>query len=201
MPTRTCVWSGRGIPPGGTRHVSHTKSSYTVIFIFIFSLSLLSLSIYLLSIYLSIYLLLLSSIYIKEKSCPSVCLSVTLLILLGLSISPYQLPNVKNPSSSSFKFVTASKCGDQLAFYRRLKTRKWRKLEQHSIENHSHMAQSVVQLTCIQEVAGSNPGGKQLFFWISILLQTRFLEFSFDITVTSHSKHASRRDLSEIERT
>ena len=26
------------------------------------------------------------------------------------------------------------------------------------------MAQSVVQLTCIQEVAGSNPGGEQFFF-------------------------------------
>ena len=111
-------------------------------------------------IYLSIY-----SIYIKEKSCPSVCPSVTLLIRLGLSTSPYQLSNIKNPSSSSFKFVTASKCGDQLAFYSRLKTRKWRKLEQHSIENHSHMAQSVVQLTCIQEVAGSNPGGEQIFFF------------------------------------
>ena len=115
---------------------------------------------------LSIYLL---SIYIKEKSCPSVCLSVclsvTLLIRLGLATSPYQLPNIKNPSSSSFKFVTASKCGDQLAYYSRLKTKKWRKLEQHSIENHSHMAQSVVQLTCIQEVAGSNPGGEQIFFF------------------------------------
>jgi len=26
------------------------------------------------------------------------------------------------------------------------------------------MAQSVVQLTCIQEVVGSNPGGEQIFF-------------------------------------
>ena len=136
------------------------------------------------------------SIYIKLKSCPSVCLSVTLLTCLGLSTLPYQLPNIKNPSLSSFKFVTASKCG---AFYSRLKTKKWRKLEQHSIENHSHMAQSVVQLTCIQEVAGSNSAGEQIFFWISILLQTRFLEFSFDNTVTSHSKHASKRDLSEIK--
>ena len=92
--------------------------------------------------------------------CLSVHLSVMLLTLLELSTSPYQLPNIKSPSSCSFKFVTASKCGDQLAFYSRLKTKKWRKLEQHSIENHSHMAQSVVQLTYIQEVAGSNPGGK-----------------------------------------
>ena len=97
---------------------------------------------------------------------------------LRLSTSPYQLLNTKNPSSSSFKFVSASKCGDQLAFYNHLKTKKWRKLEQHSIENHSHMAQSVVQLTCIQ-VAGSNPGGEQIFFWISILLQTRFFRIQF----------------------
>jgi len=57
-----------------------------------------------------------------------------------------------------------SKCGDQLAFYSRLKMKKWRKLEQRSIENHSHMAQSVVQLTSIQETVGSNPGGEQIFF-------------------------------------
>ena len=64
------------------------------------------------------------------------------------------------------------------------------------------MAQSVVQLTCIQEVVGSNPAGEQNFFFlISILLQTHFLEFSLDNTVTSHSKHASKWDLSEIERT
>ena len=91
----------------------------------------------------------------------SVCLSVTLLTHLGLSTSPYQLPKIKNPLPS---FVTTSKCGDQLAFYNHLKTKKWRKPEQHSIENHSHMAQSVVQLTSIQEVVGLNPGGEQIFF-------------------------------------
>jgi len=32
-------------------------------------------------------------------------------------------------------------------------------------------------------------------------LHTRFLKFSFDNTVTWHYKHASKRDLSEIERT
>ena len=89
-------------------------------------------------------------VYIYKGEILSICLSVTLLIRQGLSTSPYQLPNIKNTSSSSFKFVTVSKCGDQLTFYSRLKTKKWRKLEQHSIKNHSHMAQSVVQLTCIQ---------------------------------------------------
>ena len=126
-----------------------------------------------------------SSIYLyKQKSCPSLCLSFTLIIHLGLLTSPYQLPKIKNPSSPFFKFATASKCGDQLVFYSRLKTKKWRKFEQHSIENHSHMAQSVVQLTCIQEVPGSNPGVEQIYFWISMLSQTRFLEFNFDNTVS-----------------
>ena len=61
------------------------------------------------------------------------------------------------------------------------------------------MAQSVVQLTCIQEVAGSNPRGEQIFFFeISILLQTRFLEFSFDNIVTSHSKHTLKRSFSVV---
>jgi len=111
-------------------------------------------------------------------------LSVTLLTRLGLSTSPYQLPSIKRPFSSSFKFVTTSQCGDQLAFCSHLKTKKWRKLEQHSITNHSHIAQWVVQLTCIREVAGSNPGSEQFFSWISILFANTFLEFSFDNTVS-----------------
>ena len=120
---------------------------------------------------------------------------------LGLSVSPYQLPNIKNPSSSSFKFVTTSQCGEQLVFYSCLKMKKWRKLEQHSIENHSHIAQWVVQLTCIQKVMGSNPVGEQIFFEYQYILQARFLEFSFDNTVTSHSKHVSKWELSKIKRT
>ena len=127
--------------------------------------------------------LMLLSIYIyKAKNlsiCLSIHLSVTLLTRLGLSTSPYQLPNIKNPSSSSFKFVTTSKCGDQLAFYSRLKTKKWRKFEQHSIENHSDMAQSVVQLTCIQEVAGSNPAGEQIFFKNINTFANTFLKIQF----------------------
>ena len=63
---------------------------------------------------------------------------------------------------------------------------KWRKLEQHSIENHSHIAQWVEQLTCIQEVAGSNPAGEHILFQKAIL-------------VTWHSKNAQKRDLSKIK--
>ena len=63
------------------------------------------------------------------------------------------------------------------------------------------MAQWVEQLTCIQEVAGSNPAGEHIFFENQYFLHTRFLKFSFDNTVTWHYKHASKRDLSEIERT
>ena len=45
-----------------------------------------------------------------------------------------------------------------------LKTKKWRKLKQHSIENYSCMAQWVEQLTCIQEVVSLNPAYEQIFF-------------------------------------
>ena len=151
-----------------------------------------------------LYYILEQSIYIKLKShpsvCLSVCLSVTLLTRLELLTWTYQLPNTINPSSSYFKFVTASKCGDQIAFCSGLKTKKWRKLKQHSIENHSRMAQWVEQLTCIQEVAGSNPAGERIFFLRKSILfaYTFFLKFS---SVTWHYKHASKRDLSEIERT
>ena len=101
------------------------------------------------------------NLYIKLKS----CLSVTLITCLGLTKSTYQLPNTINPLSSYFKFATASERGDQIAFSSRLKTKEWRKLKQHSIENHSRMAQWVEQLTCIQEVAGSNPASEQIFFF------------------------------------
>ena len=62
------------------------------------------------------------------------------------------------------------------------------------------MAQWVEQPTCIQEVAGSNPAGGQIFSKIKTFWHARFLKFSFDNTVTWHSKHASKWDLSEIER-
>ena len=103
-------------------------------------------------------------IYIYKAEKLSVCLSVMPITHLGLPTSPYQLLNIINPSSSNFKFVTASEFGDQVVFCSRLKTKKWRKLEQHSIKNHSHMAQWLEQLTCIQEVVGLNPTGDQIFF-------------------------------------
>ena len=75
-------------------------------------------------------------IYIKLKSRPSVCPSITLINALGLLTSTYQLPNTIIPSSSYFKFVTMSECS---ALCSGLKTKKWRKLEQHFFENHSHL--------------------------------------------------------------
>ena len=64
-----------------------------------------------------------------------------LLTHLGLPASTYQRPYIINPSFFYFKFVTTSECGDQIVFCSGLKTKEWRKLEQNSIENHSHMAQ------------------------------------------------------------
>jgi len=62
------------------------------------------------------------------------------------------------------------------------------------------MAQSVVQLTCIQEVAGSNPGCKQNLFFLNInsYFANTFLEFNFDNTATSNSKDASKWDLGRV---
>ena len=45
------------------------------------------------------------------------------------------------------------------------------------------MAQWVEQLTCIQEVAGSNPGGEKIFFENQYFLRTRFLKFSCYLTL------------------
>ena len=134
--------------------------------------------------------------HIYKAKILSVCLSICLPVYhavthLGPSTSPYQLPNIKNPSSFSFKFVTASKYDDQLAFYSRLKTKKWRKLEQHSIENHSHITQLAVQLTCIQEIVGLNPGGEQIFFEY-LLLQTRFQHCFFTFQAHIEAKLNAR---------
>ena len=120
------------------------------------------------------------SIYIYKAEKPSDCLSVHHADNhLRLPTSTYQLLNIINPSSSYFKFVTASECSDQIAFCSGLNTKKWRKLKQYSIEYHSHMAQWVEQLTCIQEVAGSNPVGKQIFFSkINAFCMQNFLKFS-----------------------
>ena len=63
------------------------------------------------------------------------------------------------------------------------------------------MAQWVEQLTCIQEVAGSNPAGEQIFLENQYFLHKRFLKSSFNSTVTWHSKYTLNRDFSEIERT
>jgi len=118
---------------------------------------------------------------------------------LELPTSTYQLSNIINPLSSCFKFVTASQCGNQLAFYCHLKTKKWRNLEQHSIEIHSHLAQWVEQLTWGH---GFESGWWTHFFSSKnqyFCVQIFFLKFSIDNTVTWHYKHASKRDLSELK--
>ena len=54
----------------------------------------------------------------------------------------------------------------------------------------AQIAQWVEKLTSIQEVVGMNPAGEQIFFRKYYILHTLFLKFSFDTTVTWHSKHA-----------
>jgi len=69
-------------------------------------------------------------------------------------------------------FVTASQCSDQIAFCQQVVDEE---VEQHSIENHSLIAQWVAQLTSIQEIAGSIPTGEQIFFFGNqYFLHTRF---------------------------
>ena len=118
---------------------------------------------------------------------------------LGLPTLTYQLPNTLNSSSSYFKFVTTSWCSDQLAFGSKLKAKKWRRFEQRvPLKTTAHIAQWEEQLTCIREVVGSNPAGKQIFFLKSVLFAYTFFKVSFDSTVTWHSKLALKRDLSKL---
>ena len=137
-----------------------------------------------------------ASIYIAIR--PSVCPSVMLITHLSQPTLTHQLSNIINPLSSYFKFVTASKCGNQIAFCSGLKTKKWRKLEQHSIENYGsivratelHSGDCRFESRCWTDFFSS----KISTFYIHV-----FLKFSFDNTVPWHSKHASKQDLSEIK--
>jgi len=55
---------------------------------------------------------------------------------------------------------------------------------------------------CIQEVVGSIPAGEQAFSFFrksKLFAYTFFLKFSFDTSVTWHSKHALKQNLSEIK--
>ena len=126
-----------------------------------------------------------ASIY-KLKSCPS----VTLKTFLRLLRSTCQLLNIIKPSFSYFKFVTAS--GNQLAFCRGLKEKKWKKTQATF-----HWKPQPYSST--GRAADLHPGGYgfesswwAFFFKNQYLLHTRFLKFS---TVIWHSKHASKWDL------
>jgi len=58
---------------------------------------------------------------VRPSVCPSVCHTVNLPGTADIDL----LPNILNPFSSYFKFVTASKCGDQIAFCSWLKSKTW----------------------------------------------------------------------------
>ena len=118
-----------------------------------------------------------SSICIYKAEQSSICPSVTPITHLGLPTWTYQLPNIINLSFSYFKFVTASEYGDQVAFWSRLKTKKWRNLEQYSIKNYSHMAQWVEQLRVWIQLVN------RFFLKINTFCMHVFLKFTFDSTV------------------
>jgi len=65
------------------------------------------------------------SMTLRSDPLSPLILKVTPITRLGLPRSTYQLSNTINPPSSYFKSVTASECGDQIAFCSRLKTKKW----------------------------------------------------------------------------
>ena len=142
-------------------------------------------------------------IYIYKAEKPSICLSVrpsiTPITPLGLPTSTYHLSTIIDASSSYFKFVTMCECSDQIAFCSGLKTKKWRKLEQHSIKNHSHMAQWVEQLTCIQEVTGSNPAGEQIFFRKSIHFAYTFLKLTLLLGIPSTHRNRTCKELEHVD--
>ena len=90
-------------------------------------------------------------------------------------------------------------CNGQLAFCSRLKTKKWRELEQHSIENHSTNSSKGRAADLHSGGRGFESSWWTVFFFECHTFCIHFLKFSFHTTVTWHSKHASEQDLSKIE--
>ena len=125
--------------------------------------------------------------------CSPLTLSVMSITRLEPPASTLQLLNTINPLSNNFKFITTSSRGIQFALCDGLKTKK-------QIANRkAHIAQLLEQLTLKHEVGSLNLSWCIIFFQKLYFFHTRFLNFSFLNTVTWHSKHASKRDFSEIK--
>ena len=127
----------------------------------------------------------------------SLTLSVMPITHLELPTSTFQLLNTINPFSTNFKFITTSSRDVQFALCNGLKTKKQQK--QYSIASHkAHIAQLLEQLTLKHEVGSLNPSWCTIFSPKIILYAYTFLNFSFLNTVTWHSEHALKQDLSKI---
>ena len=91
-------------------------------------------------------------------------------------------------------------CDGQLAFCSGLKTKKWRELEQHSIENHSTNSSMGRAADLHSGGSGFESSWWIVFFFLNVILFAyTFLKFNFHTTVTWHSKHAPKQDLSKIK--
>ena len=123
--------------------------------------------------------------FIKLKA---TCPSIKPITCLALPVLTHQLSNTKRSTSAYSRLVTASKCGVQFALCLGLKAKKWRKLKEHSVENHNTNC-SIGRMTDLHS------GGRwvwvqvvhSFFFWKSHLFAYMSLKFSSDITATWHS--------------
>jgi len=135
-------------------------------------------------------------VYIYKAEILSVCLSVMPITCLGLLTSTYFInlwtPQTHHPPTSSL-----SQQVNAVISLRSAAT--WRKLKQLFFENHSTDSQMGSAIDLHSEVVGSNPAGKWFFLKIILFECTFFLKFSFDGTVSWHSKYASKWNLSEIK--
>ena len=107
-----------------------------------------------------------------------------------LHVSKWFLCLVKCLLSGYFKFVITSWCGIQLFVCSGLKENNWRKLKQHSTENHRKIAELVERMISKHEAVSSNPGSKIFSFCIHGFFNVRIVY-----------KHTLRQDLGKIKRT
>ena len=77
-----------------------------------------------------------------------------------------------------------------------MNTGKWNRYHAHldkEVEKTLEIAKWVKNLTCIQEVAGSNPADEQIFFFENNTFAYIYFKFNFDNTATWHYKHALKQ--------
>ena len=130
----------------------------------------------------------------KLKTCPSICLSVVRLSICRTDNSPGTADiHISTAKLHKSIILQLQVCHCEL-MQRSACVPEWvedkeveKNLSNIPMKTAAQIAQWVKEVTSIQEAAGSNPAGEQIFFWNYTFCMHVFFEFSFDSTVAWYS--------------